>query len=279
MAPRAGRLRTRGLVTLTSDLGWAYAAQMKGALLRAAPSLTLVDLTHDLPRHRIPEAAFVLRAMATSFPPGTVHVAVVDPGVGGRRAPIAVRCGDGSVLIGPDNGVLGPLATRLGRPVGYRIDPGRLAGPGRVGTTFDGRDLFAPAAARIASGTPLERLGRRAEFSQGSLPEPHRSGDRLAGEVVHVDHFGNLITNVPTAWVATTAPAVHVAVGRGRRRAVRWVVSYEELGRGRLGALGSSFGTVEIAVAEGNAARRLRATTGTPVRLGGRGRPPGQPRA
>ncbi len=252
-------------MTLTSDLGWAYAAQVKGALLRACPTVPLVDLTHELPRHRISEAAFILRAMATSFPPGTVHVAVVDPGVGGQRAPIAIRCGDGSVLVGPDNGVLAPLARALGRPKGYRLDPARIEPRGRVGTTFDGRDLFAPAAARIAGGEPLSRLGTPAPFQDRRLPEAVRSPRSAAGEVVHVDHFGNLISNVPSVWIPSGAGGLAVSVGRRREVRVPWVASYDALGRRRLGTLGSSFGTAEVAVAEGSAADRLHARTGTPL--------------
>jgi S-adenosyl-L-methionine hydrolase (adenosine-forming) len=266
VAPRRpGRRRSPGLVTLTSDLGWAYAAQMKGALLRACPIVPLVDLTHDLPRHRISEAAFVLRAMATSFPPGTIHVAVVDPGVGGHRAPIGIRCGDGSVLIGPDNGVLAPLARALGRARGYRLDPPRIQPRARVGTTFDGRDVFAPAAARVALGEPLDDLGTPAPFEDLRLPQASRSAQGASGEVVHVDHFGNLISNVPSGWIPSTAPTLTVSLGTRRGVRVPWVRSYESLGRGRLGTLGSSFGTAEVAVAEGSAADRLHAHAGTSV--------------
>jgi S-adenosylmethionine hydrolase len=261
--PRTGRRRSPGLVTLTSDLGWAYAAQVKGALLRTCPDVPLVDLTHDLPRHRIAEAAFVFRSMALSFPPGTIHLAVVDPGVGGARAPVAIRCAEGSVLLGPDNGVLAPLAEALGDPTGYRLDPARAGRADRVGTTFDGRDLFAPAAARIARGDPLDRLGARAEFYPLALPQAVRGPSRVTGEVVHVDHFGNLISNVPTAWIPASAVRLQVSLAGRAARSVAWVRSYERLGRGKLGTLGSSFGTAEVAVAEGSAATRLRARFGT----------------
>ena len=254
-------------MTLTSDLGWAYAAQVKGALLRACPTVPLVDLTHELPRHRIAEAAFVLRAMASSFPPGTIHVAVVDPGVGGQRAPLAIRCGVGSVLVGPDNGVLAPLAHALGDPRAYRLDPRRIEPHGRVGTTFDGRDLFAPAAARIACGEPLGRLGTVAPFQDRRIPEAVRGPRSVVGEVVHVDHFGNLISNVPSEWVPESPVGLVVAVGRRQPIAVPWVRSYEAMGSGRLGTLGSSFGTAEVAVAEGSAAVRFKARTGTPLRF------------
>jgi S-adenosyl-L-methionine hydrolase (adenosine-forming) len=266
-ARHTGRRRPLGLVTLTSDLGWAYAAQVKGALLRACPQIPLVDLTHELPRHRISEAAFVLRAMATSFPPGTIHVAVVDPGVGGQRAPLALRCAEGSVLIGPDNGVLAPLALALGRPVAYRLDPGRIEPRGRVGTTFDGRDLFAPAAARIACGEPLSRLGTRATFQDRRLPVARRGPRSAVGEVAHVDHYGNLISNVPSGWIPPGARGLTVSLSGRRTVRVPWVRSYESLGRRRLGTLGSSFGTAEVAVAEGSAAERLRARVGTPIEL------------
>jgi S-adenosylmethionine hydrolase len=266
-ARRAGQRRRPGLVTLTSDLGWAYAAQVKGALLRACPDIPLVDLTHDLPRHRISEAAFVLRAMATSFPPGTIHVAVVDPGVGGRRAPIVLRCRDGSVLVGPDNGVLAPLARALGRPHAMRLDRERIEPGDRVGTTFDGRDLFAPAAARIACGEPWSKLGSPFSFHDLRLPEAVRTPGAASGEIMHVDHFGNLISNVPTEWIPSPVAGLAVTVGSGRARRIPWVRSYETLGRGRLGALGSSFGTVELAVAEGSALERLTARTGTPIKL------------
>jgi S-adenosylmethionine hydrolase len=262
-----GRRGTLRLVTLTSDVGAAYAAQMKGAILRLNPALTLVDLTHELPRHAVAEAAFVLRAMARSFPAGCVHVAVVDPGVGGKRAPLAVRCADSSVLVGPDNGVLSPLADLLGRPRAYRLDPRALGSAPRVGTTFDGRDLFAPAAARIASGRPMSRLGTEAPFRQLRLPEPHRRRGLLSGAVVHVDHFGNLISNLPTAWLPGAVRSVSARVGQRSLRRLPRVTSYEALGRGRFGLLGSSFGTLEVSVAEGSAAARLRSSVGLPVEL------------
>jgi S-adenosyl-L-methionine hydrolase (adenosine-forming) len=260
--------RRRGprLITLTSDIGSAYAAQMKAVLARRRPPGTVVDLAHDLRPHALGEAAFLLRAMAVGFPAGTVHVAVVDPGVGGRRAPIAIECGDGSTLVGPDNGVLIPLAEALGRPRAYRIDPHRLESGSRIGTTFDGRDLFAPIAGRIAEGVAAGRLGPRIRPHRYAVPAPRTTRSGATGEVVHEDHFGNLITNIPTQWVPDGTRRIELRVGDGSARVVSFVRSYEELGRGRIGCLGSSFGSVEVAVAEGNAARRLRASVGCVVR-------------
>ncbi len=254
-------------------MGWAYAAQMRAVLLRTLPPAYVVDLTHDLPAHAVREAAFVVRSVGEGYPAGTVHVVVVDPGVGGGRAPLIVRCADGSLLVGPDNGVLAPLARALGSARGYRIDPARIRGPARVGTTFDGRDLFAPTAARLAVGTPPGRLGSPHPIRDLDLPVPRRTRTGAAGEVVHVDRFGNVITNIPSPWLVPPPREVEVRFDNGPRRRLRWASSYEALDRGRLGALGSSFGTVEVAVAEGRADRRCRARPGSRARLTWRSRP------
>jgi S-adenosyl-L-methionine hydrolase (adenosine-forming) len=258
------RTRRAPLVTLASDLGPEYTAQVKAVLLRSVDPSRIVELTHDLPAHGVAEAAFLLKAMAQDFPPGTIHLAVVDPGVGGRRAAIVIRCADGSRLVGPDNGLLFPLAESLGRPRAYRIDPARLGGTPRVGTTFDARDLFAPATARLALGTLPSSLGTAVRPKVYRIPVGSRSPGGATGEVVHADRFGNLITNLPTDWVARRRSSIALRIGR-RRFIVPWVASYESLGRGALGALGSSFGTIEIAVAQGRADRRLRLRPGVRI--------------
>ena len=227
----------------------------------------IVDLSHDLPAHGVAEAAFLLREMARGFPAATVHVAVVDPGVGGPRRSVAVATRAGPILVGPDNGVLVPLAEELGSLGAHRIDPARVRFRKRVGTTFDGRDLFAPAAALLAGGMDPAGLGPRVPLTRFALPVPRRAGRRATGEVLHVDRFGNLITNIPTRWVGGSSRRISVRLGGARRVELPWVRSYEALGRGTLGVLGSSFGLVELAVAEGRAAERLRANVGMPVEL------------
>jgi len=266
--PRDGRL-----VTLTSDVGAAYAAQMKAVLFSGGVTPGRVtDLTHDAPAHRVGEAAFLLREMARGFPPSTVHVAVVDPGVGGRRRPIVITTRAGPMLVGPDNGVLVPLAEELGLLATYRIDVAKLRRRPAVGTTFDGRDVFAPAAALLARGTRPESLGPRVTPTKYSIPRPTRSGDGAHGQVLHVDHFGNLITNIPTRWLVPPLSRIALRVERHRPRALPWATSYESLGRGILGALGSSFGLVEVAVGEGRAADRLHLEVGSPLSLAWRRR-------
>ena len=225
----------------------------------------IVDLAHDLPAHAVGEAAFLLRAMARSFPSASVHVAVVDPGVGGRRSAIVITTRSGPWLVGPDNGLLMPLAEELGVRAAYRIDPARVSSGSRVGTTFDGRDVFAPVAARLATGSQPSALGPRIVPTSYGLPTPTRGRSEARGVVAHVDRFGNLITNIPSSWVARTTRGLTLRVGRSRPRTVAWVTSYESLGRGRLGALGSSFGLVELAVGEGRAVDRLGARVGTRV--------------
>jgi S-adenosyl-L-methionine hydrolase (adenosine-forming) len=263
--PRRTRARAGPpVVTLSSDLGAVYAAQMKAVLAHRVSLARVVDLAHDLRPHDIGEAAFVVRAMAERFPSGSIHVVVVDPGVGGTRAPVAVACRDGSQLVGPDNGVLAPLADALGGGTAYRLDPARVRAGRRVGTTFDGRDLFAPAAARLATGSVPADLGPPVPLSRLGGAAPRRTRQGAHGHVVHVDRFANLVSDVPTSWVPRGTRSVRVHLGR-RVLQLPLVRSYEEGGRGRPVVLGSSFGTLEVAVGEGRAAERLGAGVGSSV--------------
>ncbi len=266
MARGPGRGPER-LITLTSDVGATYAAQMKAVLVRFLGPDRIVDLSHELRPYAVEEAAFLVRAMTRGFPTGTVHLVVVDPGVGGTRAGIAIECADGTYLVGPDNGVLYPLAEELGIRRTVRLDRSRISVRDRVGTTFDGRDLFAFAAARLAMGVPLSRLGADHRPHVFRLPDAtlHRYGAK--GVVLHVDRFGNLITNVPTEWVPKGTTRLELRVDRGRSRAVPLGMSYEGIGVGRLGAIGSSFGLLELAVGRGNAATRVAAHLGSTVRV------------
>ncbi|MCI4318028.1 MAG: SAM-dependent chlorinase/fluorinase [Thermoplasmata archaeon] len=242
---------------------------MKGVLSRLLPAGHVVDLLHDLPAHSIAEAAFLLRFIAPTFPPGTVHVAIVDPGVGGRRAPIAIQTTDGSFLVGPDNGVLMPLADHLGAPVTIRLDPKQDVGGPVVGATFDGRDLFAPAAARLALGTPLRELGTPWSPRAG----PHLLGVRSSaggrGHIVHIDRFGNLITDLPSEWLPAPPSTVRLTLQGRPSRVLPLRRTYEDLSPRGLGILGSSFGLAEVAVREGRAVDRLAARVGAAVGLEG----------
>jgi S-adenosyl-L-methionine hydrolase (adenosine-forming) len=256
--------RTR-IVTLTTDIGWAYAAQMKAVLARRAPTVRVVDIAHDVTPHAIREAAFVLGHVAPQFPPGTVHVAVVDPGVGGSRAPVAVRTVDGSHLVGPDNGVLSLACRALGGGRAVRLDGTRLAPRGRSSATFEGRDVFAPAAAALATGRPIGRLGVPHRLRDLTFPMARRSGTSATGEVVYVDVFGNAITNLAPDSVPRGTAKVSLRAGLRRAREVELWRTYEDGHVGELGLLVSSFGWLEVAERNGSAARRLSLAPGSRV--------------
>jgi S-adenosyl-L-methionine hydrolase (adenosine-forming) len=255
------------LVTLTSDLGDVYGAQLKAMLYRRLPAGSVVDLTHTLPAHGVPEAAFLLLHMAQRFPAGTVHVAVVDPGVGSERAPAAIATADGSILVGPDNGLLWPLATQLGKPRAFRLDPNRIAAQGSVSPTFEGRDLFAPAAVLLASGTSLEFLGIPLEPYRYEIPVAPVGPTGIDAVVLHIDRFGNIITNAPSTQGPPVGTPMEVRIGRGPIRRGTRRRTYSDLSTTGWGVIGSSFGYLELSCRESSAARRFGTHVGDRVRL------------
>ena len=241
------------VITLLTDFGTAdgYVAEMKGVLTTLAPGATLVDVSHEVAAHDVEAGRLALARYWRRFPAGTVHVAVVDPGVGGERTALAVWS-EGRWLVGPDNGLLSPaLLGRTARAVALPVPPG--AAP-----TFHGRDVFAPAAAALALGAPLETLGSPVEAPLvRRTPEPHRAADgSIQGEVITVDRFGNAITN----FVGARGGIVEVS---GSALPVQR--SYESAAPGALTAVCGSTGLIEIAVREGSAAERLGLGRGSPV--------------
>jgi S-adenosyl-L-methionine hydrolase (adenosine-forming) len=248
------------IIALTTDFGVSspYVAEMKAVLLSALADVRLVDLTHAVPAQSLRHAEVALRSAAFLFPIGTVHIVVVDPGVGTKRRPIAVTA-RGLSFVGPDNGVLG-LALREPGARAICIDrPGLAREP--LSATFHGRDLFAPVAAELAAGVPLEELGTLiTDAVPSTLPIPVTTGDAVVGEVLVADGFGNLLTNIPARMVAgTAAVTVH-------GQSTRWVRTYGDGAPGELLALVGSDGYLEIAVRNGSAERALAATTGLEVR-------------
>jgi len=242
-------------ITLLTDFGTAdgYVAEMKGVLTTLAQGIPLLDLTHDVPAQDVAFARLTLARYWRRFPVGTVHVAIVDPGVGTSRAAIAV-CSEGRFLVGPDNGVLSPALFALdARVVSLTVDA-------KASPTFHGRDIFAPAAALLARGASLEMLGESfTEPVRLRTPQPRRTPDgTLHGEILTIDRFGNAITNL------AARDGVAVQVGGHEVRLVR---TYGEAAPGELIALVGSSGFVEIAVRDGHAAARLRLSRGQPVEL------------
>jgi hypothetical protein len=254
-----------GLITLLTDFGPddAYVGTMKGVILRINPDVRLVDLTHAVPPQRILAGALMLRNAVGFFPDGTIHLAVVDPGVGSARRPILIET-DRGFLVGPDNGVLCPAAAVMGRR-GVRSLANEKFFLHPVSQTFHGRDIFAPVAAHLSRGVTPEELGPVLDLIVAlELPVPRRSGGTIAGEVVHVDHFGNLMTNI-SADALPHFPAQQVCVSIGGTSIGTLLAMYSAAPEGAPLALVGSWGTVEIAVRNGSAAKMFTAAPGTPV--------------
>jgi S-adenosylmethionine hydrolase len=254
-----------GLITLTTDFGLrdGYVAAMKGVILRIFPEARLVDVTHGITAGDILEASLVLGTCHRYFPGGSVHLGVVDPGVGGSRRPIVVA-GEEQYFVGPDNGIFtGVLESEAATVVEIR-DP-RFLLPS-VSNTFHGRDLFAPVAAYLARGIDPAEFGPVVRDPRMlGLPKPLIEEDLIRGEVVHVDHFGNLVTNV-------TRGQIESAVGAGRctilirDETIQQIRSaYCEQEPGRVVALFGSSDLLEIAVAGGRADLQIGADRGTAV--------------
>ena len=254
------------IVTLLSDFGSGspYPAQMK-AILASWCEAVLIDITHDVPRHDVRAGAYLLAAVARTTPAGTVHLAVVDPGVGTTRRPLLVASG-GQVFIGPDNGLLLPAAKRVGRPQAFEIIAPEIL-QSVSSSTFHGRDIFAPLAARLVRGTPPQALGRAVEdFVDLTLEVGRRAGNALRGEVLHVDTFGNLITNIPAGELGRDGTVIRLTVGRRRARAAA-ARTYGDVARGDIAVVPGSDGLLEIAVREGSAAEHFAAGRATRVRM------------
>jgi S-adenosylmethionine hydrolase len=244
------------LVTLTTDFGDAdgYVGAMKGVIHTAAPGITIVDIAHSIPRHDVVAAAHALVNAAPHFPPGTIHVAVVDPGVGGDRKPVIVV--DAPFLyVGPDNGIFSLVAPRP--QAAHEITDPRFRRE-RASATFHGRDVFAAAAGRLAVGAPLDEAGPQVVL-RGRLPVPGAPGGH---HVLHIDVFGNLITGIAREKIP---PQARFRVAG--REIERLSDTYESVAAGELLAYIGSRGTLEIAVREGSASEVLGAARGTAVEI------------
>lgn len=258
--------RAQGLITLTTDFGLQdpFVGVMKGVLLARLPTARIVDLTHGILPHWPAEAGFWLSKAAPYFPPGTVHAAVVDPGVGTSRRILMVEAHE-QVFLAPDNGLLGPVLERFTPNTAWELETERqpaLFGQ-RISATFHGRDLFAPAAAALAGGQfKLAELGRQTtNWVPGWIDEPVLEGNKISGIVVTIDHFGNLITNISGDLLRRmTDPHVPIA---GKRLAVRR--TYGDAAPGEELALINSFDVLEIARSQGSAADSLGLERGAPV--------------
>ncbi|MBM4032055.1 MAG: SAM-dependent chlorinase/fluorinase [Planctomycetes bacterium] len=275
MAPPLGLEPTRsGLLVLLTDFGDRdhYVGAIKGAAYRANPTVRIQSITHQIAPFDIWEGAVTLALGAKEFPPGTVFVAVVDPGVGTRRRALALRTEAGRFYVAPDNGLLTFVARREGvvdvrdisalQPLGHRPS-----------NTFQGRDLFAPAGALLAGGESLARLGPRlkpAEIVMLPVVEPALEGGRLKGSVLRVDRYGNIVTNIPADLVAKAGlkrgGRLEASVGAATVQAP-FAATYGDVARGEAVALVDSIGNLELAINMGDLAARLKARPGMPVEV------------
>lgn len=259
-----------GVITLTTDFGHKgpFVASMKGVMLTHFPAAKIVDLTHEIIAHWPAEAGFWLERAYRYFPEGTVHLAVVDPGVGTERDILAAQH-DGHIFIAPDNGLLTPMLEEAGGARAHKVELSRLGqfGIENVSATFHGRDVFAPLAAELAAGRcQLDALGPVAsDLIPSWVDPPSRAGDGVAGVVITVDNFGNLITNITEALVDGLEDPV-VQVG-GHFVPLRR--TYGDVRPGEYLAILNSFGVLEIARAEQSASDGLGVERGAPVSVRG----------
>jgi S-adenosylmethionine hydrolase len=255
-----------GIVTITTDFGAGeYVGAMKGAILSVDPEATVIDIDHMIRPHDIRHGAYVMYS-AVPYYPFASHVGVVDPGVGTKRRAIVCVC-EGAYLVGPDNGLLIPAARRLGLKQVHQITNRKL-GREELSDTFHGRDLFAPVAAHLTSGTKVKDVGPVInDFIDLDFGQPRKRPGGFEGVVITYDRFGNVVTNIPKNVVEKTwafGDHLTVTVG-GYEMTVSLVRSYAMVSPGQFLATLSSSGFLEISRRESNAASQLEAAPGMPV--------------
>ncbi len=255
------------VITLLSDFGDVYPASMKGVILGIAPEAGIVDISHSVPRQDVRAGAFMLMTCARYFPSGTVHVAVVDPGVGTERRPVAVKAESVEAgthyFIGPDNGLLIPAARSIGNFAVHEITNTNLF-LHNVSSTFHGRDIFAPVGAHISNGLKIGDVGRRiSDFVDIDFGEGKRKNGSLQGNIIFIDSFGNIVTNIPSKAVEFKPGDVL----KLQKKRISFQKSYGFCKEGEPLALIGSHGYLEIAVNRGNAAAYFNKNAGEEIIL------------
>jgi S-adenosyl-L-methionine hydrolase (adenosine-forming) len=255
------------LITLTTDFGYqdSFVGIMKGVIAGINPQALVIDITHGIPAHDIRAAALSLQHSVGYFPPGTIHVAVVDPGVGSTRRPVLIECAE-NYFIGPDNGVLSlAVANRAPIRVVHLANSAYQRHP--TGTTFHGRDIFAPAAAHLSLGVPPDVFGEAlVDFVQLALPGIVRRGGSIEGEILYIDNFGNLFTNI-CEHDLTGLPGDHVDIVVGSVTIRGLARNYASARGGEFVAVLNSWGVLEIAAYRDNAQKRAGAKIGDRVEI------------
>jgi S-adenosylmethionine hydrolase len=259
---------TKPTLTLTTDFGLSdhFVGTMKGVILGICPAAQIVDISHDVTPFEIGEGAYMIAQAYRYFPKKTVHVVVVDPGVGTARRPVVMEAA-GQYFVAPDNGVLGMVQSRE-EGAKFRVITNSKYFLKDVSTTFHGRDIFAPVGAHLAAGVPVARLGKRIEdYFKPGLEKPHREGKRTwMGRILRIDRFGNVITNFHADEFGDLGmKSFQFALGP-----VTVTVSaknYAERGPGELFAIRGSSGYYEVSMSQGSAAKKIGCETGAAVEL------------
>ncbi|MDG5766935.1 SAM-dependent chlorinase/fluorinase [Balneolales bacterium ANBcel1] len=255
------------IITLTTDFGCQdyYVGAMKAVIMGICPGATLVDISHDLPPQDIMAGAWVLKNAAFLFPPGTVHLAVVDPGVGGERRPVLLKVRD-QFFVGPENGLFSLViegeehqVVELTNPEYWRSE---------VSPTFHGRDIFAPVAAHKANGVPMGSFGNKfTELTQYRWAKPISDDEGIQGWIMHIDRYGNLVSNIPEPMLREYEHGHAFKIYVGNTILKRVSKTFSEVPDGEPLALVGSSGMLEIAINKGNAEQMLGIEKGAPVSL------------
>jgi S-adenosylmethionine hydrolase len=253
------------IICMVTDFGTAdsYVGEMKGVILGICPEARIVDLTHNIKKFNIAQAYYILARSHFYFPEGTVFLAVVDPGVGGRRRGLAAK-GGGKYFVGPDNGIFSFL-TRDAETAFYLLGETKYFRES-ISSTFHGRDIFAPIAAHLTQGVAIEDLGPKID-DPITLPDirPFRDGEHLLGKIIHVDDFGNLVSNITADDIRDSfgSKAISIILGAGGRIIDGIKACYEDVEKGEALALFGSGPFLEIAVREGRAEQVLESAAGS----------------
>ena len=273
LAMTAAQAAPHPVIGLLTDYGWndPYVAQIKGVIVTVDPAARILDLTHAVTPFNVVEGSYLLDQSAAEFPAGSIFVAVVDPQVGTSRDPVLLQTGKGKYYVGPDNGLFSDVIAREGFGKAWKLDRAQFFRSNDISHTFHGRDIFAPVAAHLAAGSDPERMGTPLK-TLIMLPnhEAAFAGGLITAHVVHVDHFGNVVLNLPANGEAAAklkeGNLVKITVNH-ETLSGPFVKTYAEVEKGRLLLLFGGSGLLEIAMSQGSAAQKVRAQPGTDVIL------------
>ncbi|MHA1581663.1 MAG: SAM hydrolase/SAM-dependent halogenase family protein [Candidatus Baldrarchaeia archaeon] len=260
------------VITLLTDFGLRdpYVGAMKGVILSICPDVNIVDISHEIRKFDIRQGAYVLAASAPFFPRGTIHIGVVDPGVGTTRKAIIIET-KRSFYIGPDNGLLALAALREGIKKVVQITNSKYMLP-RVSRTFHGRDIFAPAAAYLANGVPIENFGPLLdEYEILSFSKPHVRKDQIEGEVIYIDGFGNIVTNIYSEILEKVGigeeDKIKILLNDELEKVLKICKAYNEVKKGEFLAIIGSGNFLEISINQGNTAKKLNVKEGAKIKI------------